>query len=160
MRICIFINDWLINTLYCFFGSEGHVALDRNPGAGYDTLLARLIPGHLLSACPHRQFHTLPGFLDSWAALPNSYPNALRAGRQFVSFVWRSLVRPSRDANPRPTVWKADMITTKPTRHGLYSYIYDILPTILTNHTEIVYMSHWTSSKSSYSFGGKNGNLF
>ena len=24
------------------------------------------------------------------------------------------------DANARPTVWEADMITTKPTRHGLY----------------------------------------
>ena len=66
------------NPLYCFFGSEGHVALDRNPGTGYDTLLLRMIPGDLLSAFPHRQFHTLPGLLDSWAALPNSYPNALR----------------------------------------------------------------------------------
>ena len=27
------------NPLLCFFGSEGHVALDRNPGTGYDTLL-------------------------------------------------------------------------------------------------------------------------
>ena len=27
----------------------------------------------LLSAFPHRQFHTLPGLLDSWAALPNCY---------------------------------------------------------------------------------------
>ena len=35
-----------------------------------------MIPGDLLSAFPHRQFHTLPGFLDSWAALPNSNPNA------------------------------------------------------------------------------------
>ena len=35
-----------------------------------------MIPGDLLSACPHRQFHTLPGLLDSWAALPNSNPNA------------------------------------------------------------------------------------
>ena len=60
-------------------GSKGHVALDRNPGRGYDTLLLRLIPGYLLSACPHRQFHTLPGLLDSRAALSNSYPNALRA---------------------------------------------------------------------------------
>ena len=67
------------NPLECFFGSEGHVALDRNPGPGYDTLLLRLIPGYLLSACPHRQFHTLPGLLDSRAALPNSYPYALRA---------------------------------------------------------------------------------
>ena len=38
-----------------------------------------MIPGDLLSAFPHRQFHTLPGLLDSWAALSNSYPNALRA---------------------------------------------------------------------------------
>ena len=35
-----------------------------------------MIPGNLLSAFPHRQFHTLPGLLDSWAALPNSNPNA------------------------------------------------------------------------------------
>ena len=35
-----------------------------------------MIPGDLLSACPHRQFHTLPGLLDSRAALPNSNPNA------------------------------------------------------------------------------------
>ena len=38
-----------------------------------------MIPGDLLSAFPHRQFHTLPGLLDSWTALPNSYPNALCA---------------------------------------------------------------------------------
>ena len=35
-----------------------------------------MIPGDLLSAFPHRQFNTLPGLLDSWAALPNSNPNA------------------------------------------------------------------------------------
>ena len=35
-----------------------------------------MIPGYLFSAFPHRQFHTLPGLLDSWAALPNSNPNA------------------------------------------------------------------------------------
>ena len=34
-----------------------------------------MIPGDLLSAFPDRQFHPLPGLLDSWAALPNSYPN-------------------------------------------------------------------------------------
>ena len=34
-----------------------------------------MIPGDLLSAFPHRQFHTLPGLLDSWAALPNFNPN-------------------------------------------------------------------------------------
>ena len=71
------ITWWLIiNPLSCFFGSEGHVALDRNPGSGYNTLLLRMIPGDLLSACPHRQFHTLPGILDSRAALSNPYPNA------------------------------------------------------------------------------------
>ena len=35
-----------------------------------------MIPRDLLSVFPHRQFHTLPGLLDSWAALPNSNPNA------------------------------------------------------------------------------------
>ena len=65
---------WL-NPLYWFFGSEGHVALD-NPAPGYDTILLRMIPGDLLSAFPHRQFHPLHGLLYSWAALPNSNPNA------------------------------------------------------------------------------------
>ena len=51
------------SSLLCFFGSKGHVALDRNPGPGYDTLLLRMIPGDLLSAFPHRKFHTLPGLL-------------------------------------------------------------------------------------------------
>ena len=35
-----------------------------------------MIPGDLLSGFPHRQFHPLPGLLDSWAALPNSNTNA------------------------------------------------------------------------------------
>ena len=35
-----------------------------------------MIPGDILSAFPHRLFHTLPGLLDSWAALPNYKPNA------------------------------------------------------------------------------------
>ena len=69
----------MINPLKCLFGSEGRVALDRNLGPGYDTLLLRVIPGDFLSACPHRQFHTLPGLFDSWTALPNSNPKALRA---------------------------------------------------------------------------------
>ena len=67
------------NPIKCFFGSEGHAALDRNPGPGYDILLLRLIPWDISSACLHRQFHTLPGLLDSRAALSNSYLNALRA---------------------------------------------------------------------------------
>ena len=34
------------------FGSEGHVALDRNPGPGYDTLLLRMIPRDLKCISP------------------------------------------------------------------------------------------------------------
>ena len=83
-----------VNPLKCFFGSESHVALDRNPGPEYDTLLLRLIPGDLLSACPHRQFHTLPGLLDSWASLSNSYPSIIfmmvfdmtRPGSEFMTY--------------------------------------------------------------------------
>ena len=51
-------------------------ALDRNPEPGYNTLLLQMIPGDLLSAYLHRQFHTLPGLLNSRAALSNSYHNA------------------------------------------------------------------------------------
>ena len=47
----------------------------RNQRPGYNTLLLRFIPD-LLSVCPHIQFHTLPGLLDSRAVLSNSYPNA------------------------------------------------------------------------------------
>ena len=80
-------------------GSKGHVALDRNPGPGYDTLLFRMIPGDLLRAFPHRQFHTLPGLLDSRAALPNSYPNAcmpMQGGSlyHFYDGLWYGPARP------------------------------------------------------------------
>ena len=43
-------NDWLIwlmNPLECFFGIEGHVALDRNQGPGYNTQPLQLIPSDL-----------------------------------------------------------------------------------------------------------------
>ena len=104
------------------FDSEGNVALDRTSGLGYNTLLLRLIPGDLLSASPLGQFHTLPGLLDSRVALLNSYPNKCAyACSQFVQFLWWSLVWPGRDANPWPTMWEADMLTTKPTWHSMFS---------------------------------------
>ena len=80
-----------------------------------------MIPGDLLSAFHHRQFHTLPGLLDSRAALPNSYPYALRAyaGRQLVPILRWSLVWPGREVNSRPTVREAVTLPTEPTRHGL-----------------------------------------
>ena len=68
----------MINPLECLCGFEGHVALDRNPGLGYNAPLLRNNPRKSLSACAHRQFHTLPSLLDSRAALSNSYPNACR----------------------------------------------------------------------------------
>ena len=40
------------------------------------------------------------------------------AGRQFVPFLWWSLVWPGREANSRPTVRETDTLTTKPTRSG------------------------------------------
>ena len=77
--------DWLIIIHYsAFFGTEGHVAFDRNPGPRYNTVLLWLIPGDLLSACPHRQFHTLHSLLDRRAALLNSYTNACIERREAV----------------------------------------------------------------------------
>ena len=66
-----------------FLGSEGHVTLDRNPGPGYNTVLLQLIQD-LLSACPLRQFHTLPGLLDHRAALSNSNHNVCMQCREVV----------------------------------------------------------------------------
>ena len=37
----------------------------------------------------------------------------------FVPFLWWSLVWPGWDANPRPTVWEGDTITTKPTQNSI-----------------------------------------
>ena len=36
---------------------------------------------------PHRQILTLPSFVDSRSALPNSYPNACMPNREFVPIV-------------------------------------------------------------------------
>ena len=68
-----------------------------------------MIPVNLLSACPHRQFHTLPGLLDSRAALPNSYPSA-KQGCSLYHFYYGLWY----------TVREADTLTTEPTRHGTY----------------------------------------
>ena len=72
----------MMNPLECLICIEGHVALDRNPGPGYNTLLLRLIQD--LSACPHRQFHTLPGLLESPAALSNCLLNTCMLCREAV----------------------------------------------------------------------------
>ena len=77
----------VINPLECFFGIEGHAGLNINPRQGFNTLLLRLILGDLLSACPHRQFHTLPGIFNSWAALSNStLTPACQAGSSLYHF--------------------------------------------------------------------------
>ena len=66
-NVCFFfkIKNMIIIPLKCFFGILFHVALDRNPGPGYNTLILWLILGDLYSACYHRQFHTLPNLLQS-----------------------------------------------------------------------------------------------
>ena len=106
---CLNITDitciWLINPLECFFGIESDIALDRNPGPRYNTLLLRLIPRDLYSSCPLRQFHILPSLLDSRPTLMH----ACQAGRQFVPFLWWSLVWPSLGANTN--AWEVGTIT-------------------------------------------------
>ena len=47
----------------------------RNPRPWYNTLYLQLIPRHLYSACPYRQFNTQSDLLYSQAALLKSYPN-------------------------------------------------------------------------------------
>ena len=88
----------LIDLLMCLFGIEGHVALDRNPGPGYNTLLLWLIPGDLLSACPHRHFTHYPD-LNNWVALSNSYSKALVPNREAIYTIFMmvfGMTRPRR----------------------------------------------------------------
>ena len=62
-----------------FWGVDGHSAIDRNPGPGYNTLLLQLIPWDLYNACPHRQFHTLPSLLHSQALLDSNFPACVQS---------------------------------------------------------------------------------
>ena len=71
-----------------------------------------MIQGDLLSAFPHRQFHTLPGLLDSWAALQNYNPNAcmpMQGGSlyHFYYGLWYD-----------PAERRTHDLPTEPTRHG------------------------------------------
>ena len=83
-----------------------------------------MIPEDLLSAFPHRQFHTLPGLLDSWAALSNSYPNALRAKQggslyHFYDGLWYDMAK--RRTHDLPCKTEADTLSTEPTPHGKHA---------------------------------------
>ena len=110
-----------------------------------DTLLLRLIPGNRLSTCPHRQFHTQPGFLDSRAALSNSYPNACVQWREAVCSIFIMVFGMTRTgANPRPTVWEADTLTTKPTRHGNGTRTREHEYSLFTQLTA-QRLNHWTT---------------
>ena len=65
-------------------------------GARLDTLTLA-VPGDLFSACPHRQFPTIPSLSHSWIALPNFYPNACIPSREAVctiSMMVLSMTRP------------------------------------------------------------------
>ena len=129
--------DWLIYPLECFFGSECHDALDRNPGPGYNTLLLRLITGDRLGACSHGQFDTLPGLLDSRAALSNSFPYACVHFTKAVCTIFMFLVWSGRGANPRYIAREADTQTTQQIRilHGQY-WIHHVF------HETIVWRPH------------------
>ena len=88
-----FLTSWARGTcifiMHTFIHIFSHLSVrvlfrHRNPGLGYDTLLLRLTPGDLYNACPHRQFNTLLGLLDSLAA--PTLMLTCQAGWQFVPF--------------------------------------------------------------------------
>ena len=116
---------WLINPLECFFGSE-NVALDRNPGLGYNILILQFTQGDLVHVPIDNSKH-YPAFqtVRLHCQTP-TLTHAFNAGMQFVAFLWWSLVLPDRDANPRPTAREADTLTTKPTQQVPFWYILSI----------------------------------
>ena len=83
-----------------------------------------MIPGDLLSAFPHRQFHTLPGLLDSRAALPNSNPNArvpMQGGSlyHFYDGLWYD---PAERRTHDLPCERRTRGPTEPTRHGVIDH--------------------------------------
>ena len=88
-----------------------------------------MIPGDLLSAFPHRQFHTIPDLLDNRAALSNSYPNAcmpMQAGSlyHFYDGLWYD------PSGTRPHDLPCERLTSQPDtvskRTFVHQYIYII----------------------------------
>ena len=90
---------------------EGYVALDRNMGPGYNTLLLRLIPRDLISAFAHRHFHTLPS-LFSRPALSNYYPNACMPSRKAVCSNFMMVFGMTQSGN-EPNAREVDTLTNK-----------------------------------------------
>ena len=97
---------------------EGHVALDRNLGPGYDTLM--IDPGGLLS--PRRQFHTLPGLFDIRASLSNPFPKTLRTMQGASCTIFMMVFGITRPGGELTTYCEADTLTTKPTRHDVKKF--------------------------------------
>ena len=64
----------MINPLEYLFGIEGYAGSDRNLEPGYNNELLRLILGDPYSACPIRQFNTLPVLSHSRVVLQSPYP--------------------------------------------------------------------------------------
>ena len=56
-NICQVQSDDDDKSIRALFGIKGYVSLDKNKGQGHNTLLLRLIPGDLYSACPQSFTH-------------------------------------------------------------------------------------------------------
>ena len=102
-----------------------------------------MIPGDLLSACPHRQFHTLPGLLDSRAALSDSHPKALRAKqggslyhfyKKGISYIKYILSKLSKISDTIP--WN-DIRSTTGTPHDHVEFWVTILPSDSAHYAHI-----------------------
>ena len=78
------------------------------------------------SACPHRQFHTLPGLLDCWAALSNSNPNACVPSREAVCTIFMMVFGMTRPGLEPMTYRVIGGQATKPTRNGHFKSINSI----------------------------------
>ena len=84
------LGAWLIIPLinFLFFPHQRPCSTWWKSGTGIWYPTTRLIPGDLCSACLHRQFHSLPGFLYSQISLPNSYTNACVPSREAVCTIF------------------------------------------------------------------------
>ena len=82
-----------------------------------------MMQGDMSSACPHRQFFTLPGLLDSWAALRNAYPKAYVPSREAICTIFIMIFGMTRSGREPATYrMRGGTLTIKPTRRGFVSH--------------------------------------
>ena len=130
-----------------FFDSEGHVALDRNPGTGYDTLLLRMIPRDLLSDIPIDSSTHYPAFwtVGLHCQTPHCVPCREAVCTIFMMFF--GMTRPGGELTTYRTRGGHATDRANPTRFCVFVIYAFLVLSIQNNTLSLKFNSHLLSVK-------------